>query len=186
MPRKRVNPSRTAQAWIERVAADPEAVSALSVARAHLDAGRSLANLRRMRVIEVTGPLPPVDELRELLHRSSQFYNPHNERCHLRVAEGDDLPLAADERAVLVTERGEERRPGAERWWKHETGAAVEVREGIAWALRFDLPPAQAEAAVESLAVLHDRRTGLLCNPHAQDVAIAGTRVPLPWLTPVA
>jgi hypothetical protein len=180
MPRKRV--VRTAQAWMERIAADPEAVSALAVARAHLEAGRALVNLRRMRVIEVTGPLPAADELRELLHRSSQFYNPHNERCHLRVAESEAPPLAADERAVIVSERGGARRPGAERWWKHETGAGVEVREGVAWAMRFDLPARRVAAAVESLAVLRDRRTGLLCNPHAQDVGIAGTRVPLPWL----
>jgi hypothetical protein len=185
MPRKRVA-ARTAQAWMERIASDPEAVSALAVARAHLDVGRSLVNLRRMRVIEVTGPLPAADELRELLHRSSQFYNPHNERCHLRIAEADAPPLDADERAVLVTERGEERRAGAERWWKHETGAVVEVREGVAWAMRFDLPAKQVAAAVESLALLRDRRTGLLCNPHAQDVGIAGTKVPLPWLAPTA
>lgn len=182
MPRKRPAASRAAQAWIELKAADPEAVSALAVARAHLEAGRTLENLRRLRVIELSGALPDRDALGELLHRSSQFYNPHKERCVLRLLESDPPPLSTGERAVLVTERGEERRPGAERWWRHETGATVEVREGVAWVMRFALPAAKSAAAAEGLAMLRDRRHGLLCNPHAQDLAIAGTKVPLPWI----
>ncbi len=184
MARKRVAAAHptTVQAWIERAAADPEAVSAFAVIRARLAAGAQLAALRRLRIIEVRGALPAADEVRALLHRSSQFYNPHSERCHVRVADGDAAPIEPGEHALLVTERGDERRPGAERWWRHETGAAVEVREGVAWLIRFDLAGAKARAAVESLAVLRDRKTGLLCNPHAQDVAFADGAIPMPWI----
>lgn len=181
-PRRKAVPERSVQAWIELAAADPEAVSALGVARAHLPAGRRLTNLRRVRLIELTGPLPPAADVERLLHRSSQFYNPHKERCALRATSGDRPPLAAGEHAVLVTERGGERRESAERWWRHETGAPVEVREAVAWIMSFDLPERESGAAVEALTVVEDRRTGLLCNPHAQNHAIAGRTIPLPWI----
>jgi hypothetical protein len=181
-PRSVPQAPRSVQAWIELVAADPEAVSALGVARAHLPAARRLTNLRRVRLIELTGPLPPVADVERLLHRSSQFYNPHKERCVVRAAPGDRPPLASGEHAVLVTERGGERHESAERWWRHETGAAVEVREGVAWILSFDVPERETRAAIEALTVVQDRRTGLLCNPHAQNHAIAGATIPLPWI----
>jgi hypothetical protein len=173
----------TAQAWIEPVSDDPEAVSALAVARARLPAGRTLRSLRRLRLIELTGPLPARAGLEGLLHRSIQFYNPHKERCVVRTAASEAAPVAAGEHAVLVFDRGEERRGGAERWWRHETGRDIEVREGTAWVLSFDaLEPDPAGAAAE-LAVLRDRRHGLLCNPHAQEHRLAAGRVPLPWMS---
>ena len=69
--------------------------------------------------------------------------------------------------------------PGAERWWRQVTGAAVEVREGVAWALRFE-PGVDAAAAALDLAVLRDQAHGLLCNPHAQEHRVSGAKVPLP------
>jgi hypothetical protein len=182
MPRKRAVAVRTAQAWIESITEDPEATSALEVARAHVSSARALQGLRRMRLVELEGPLPAPAELARLLHRSIQFYNPHKERCHVRTAVGDPTPLGADERAVLVWERGAERRESAERWWRHETGEAVEVREGVAWAMSFDLPRGDVQAAVEALTVLRDREHGLLCNPHAQEHRVAAAEIPLPWL----
>jgi len=68
------------------------------------------------------------------------------------------------ETLVLVLERGGERREGAERWWRHETGERVEVREAVVWALRFD-PGGDAVARAADLAVTHDRAHGLFANP---------------------
>ncbi len=176
---RRRDDARVVQAWIELVSDDPEAVSALAVARAHLTAGQALRSLRRMRLLELRGRLPERPALEALLHRSTQFYNPHKERCAIRITETDRSPLGADERAVLVFERDGARRGAAERWWLHETGEPVEVREGVAWALVFDRSGA---AEVEDLALVRGRRHGLLCNPHSQECRVAGERVPLPWL----
>lgn len=173
-----------AQAFIEPRADDPEADSAFTVARAHLDAGRALSSLRRMRVFELSGSLPPRAALEELLHRSTQFYNPGKERCVVRMSGADPVPGGPGEQFVLVFERGGERRAAAERWWRHETGARIQVREGVAWAMRFE-GEAEAAAAAESLTVTLDRRHGLLCNPHFQEWRPApepGT-APLPWIS---
>ena len=182
MTRKRVV-AKVAQAWVELVTADPAAVSALAVARAHLPAGRTLKSLRRVRLFELWGALPGREQIEALLHRSIQFYDPHKERCAVRLAPGEGAPLAAGERAVLVFDRGEERRSGAERWWRHETGKAIEVREGVAWVLGFEPSVRDAAAVVEELTVLRDRRHGLLCNPHAQEHRLAAAEIPLPWMT---
>jgi len=172
--------SRTVQAWIVLRADDPEAVSALGAARAWLDSGRGLASLRRLRLFELQGRLPGRDELETLLHRSTQFYNPAKESCVLRFEPADPTPAGPGEEALLVWERGGERRPAAERWWHHETGQRIEVREGVAWLLRSG-NPGQTHADAASLAVLRDRRHGLLCNPHAQEHRAAGATVPMPW-----
>jgi hypothetical protein len=176
-------PRAVAQAWVELCADDPEAVSALHVARTHLDAGRALAGLRRFRLFELAGALPDRAGLEERLHRSTQFYNPHKERCVVRVSAGERPPAAGP--ALLVSERGLERRAAAERWWRHAGGGAIEVREGIVWAFTFAAGTSSeaAAAAAESLAVVRDRAHGMFCNPHAQDGSLAGTP-PLPWLTP--
>jgi len=179
MARKR-SPPRVAQAWIELRADDPEAMSALAVARARLAAGASLEGLRRLRLFELRGALPGRGALEDLLHRSIQFYNPAKERCTVRLEPREAAPVAADEIAVLVFERGGERRAPAERWWHHETGQGAEVREGVAWALRLG-GRAAAEETARDLAILRDRGHGLLCNPHWQEARIAVAEVPLPW-----
>jgi len=173
-----------AQAWIRLRADDPAAVSALAVARRSLAAGRGLAALQRFRLIELSGPLPAREELAELLHRSSQFYNPNKEECRVRASAEEPAPLAPEEQAVLVSERGLERRSAAERWWSNVTGGPVEVREGVVWVLRFE-EGVDAAAQAADLAVLRDRDHGLLCNPGAQEHRLSGAEVPLPWLTPV-
>jgi len=181
MPGKRG--ANVVQAWIELRSSDPEAVSALAVARAHLPSGRALTSLRRLRLFELSGQLPLRAGIEKLLQASIQFYNPHKERCVVRANEGDAPPVAAGEHAVLVYERGEERRGGAERWWRHETGRAIEVREGVAWVLGFAPGTNDPAAATQELTVLRDRRHGLLCNPHAQEYRIAAGAVPLPWMS---
>ena len=169
------------QAYVELRAEDPEATSALGVARARLEAGRHLAALRRLRVFEIAGALPETALVESLLHRSTRFYNPVKERCTVRAAASAPAPFRADEAWVLVLDRGLERRPAAERWWRHETGTRVEVREGTAWALAFE-PGEDATAATASLAAVTDRAHGLLCNPQFQDwLAGAGTSPPWPW-----
>jgi hypothetical protein len=176
-------PSRkTAQAWVELISEDPEALSALEVARSRLDAGHGLERLRRVRLVELTGPLPPRERLEALLHGSTQFYNPHKERCTVRLTGQDPPPLATGERAVLVFEREGIRRPAAERWWRHETGEVVEVAEGTVWALTFEGSDASA-GAIEDLSRVRGRRHGLLSNPHSQDYRVAEEQVPIPWLT---
>ncbi|MGH7741250.1 MAG: hypothetical protein ACRENS_04435 [Candidatus Eiseniibacteriota bacterium] len=177
--------TRIAQAWVELNTSDPEAVSALRVARTHLAAGRQLTGLRRLRLIELEGRLPDAAALEELLHRSTQFYNPHKERCTVRLEASDPAPVPADAAVVLVCERGSERRPAAERWWLHETGEPLEVREGVTWVLSFE-PGAPAAVLAAELTTLHDRRHGLLSNPHAQDAAVSGAAVPLPWIRDAA
>jgi hypothetical protein len=170
------------QAWIELRTDDPEAVSALAVARARLAEGRALVGLRRLRLFELSGPLPARAEIEDLLHRSTWFYNPHKERCSLRASAREATPAAAGEQAVLVVERGAERSAPAERWWLHETGQPVEVRVGLAWLLRFERHE-DAAARAADLALVRDRQHGLLCNPNAQDHAIAaGSRIPMPWI----
>jgi hypothetical protein len=156
-----------AHAWVGLRAEDPEAASALAVARERLEAARPLRELRRFRVFELRGALPGGDELGELLHGSTQFYNPSKERCVVRRGPGAPAPVAADEAVVLVAERGGDRRPAAERWWRHVTGERIEVREGVAWVMRFE-PGADASALAGELALVRDRSHGLFCNPHAQ------------------
>ena len=170
------------QCFIELRAEDPEAVSAFEVARARLAAGSRLRSVRRVRVFELSGVLPPRAEAEDLLHRSTRFYNPVKERCTLRASASEPAPFLPDEALVLVIDRGLERRTAAERWWKHETGAKVEVREGLAWALTFE-PGADAARAATALAAVEDRATGLLCNPHFQDWRPGdGAAPPWPWL----
>lgn len=169
-----------AQAWVTLHADDPEAVSALGVARAQLEGGAEIEGLRRLRVFELRGPLPGRRELEALLHRSTQFYNPHKEGCALRFSDEDEAPLRPGERVALVWERGGERRAAAERWWLHETGKRIEVREGVAWAIRCSAKRGAADRA-RQLVELRDRRHGLLCNPHSQDYRVADDGVPLPW-----
>jgi len=181
MARKKVA-AKAAQAWIELVTTDPEAVSAMSVVRAHLDPGRAPRSLRRMRVVELWGALPDGDAVAGLLHRSIQFYNPHKERCVVRGSADDPAPTAPGEHVVLVVDRGEERREAAERWWRHETGKSIEVREGVAWLMAFNPEVADPAAAAWELAVLRDRRHGLLCNPHAQEPLVAAAEIPMPWM----
>jgi hypothetical protein len=171
---------RIAQAWIELLSRDPEAVSALSVARAELDAGASLESLRRLRVIELCGALPERARLEELLHRSTQFYNPNKERCTLRFDARESAPVGTGARVALVTERGGERLPAAERWWRSETGEKLSAREGVAWVMKFS-EASSADACAADLAALRDRAHGLLCNPHSQECRLSGADVPLPW-----
>jgi hypothetical protein len=174
---------RRALAFVELRSEDPEAVSAFAVARDRLAAGRTLAGLRRLRVFELAGALEERDALAERLHGSTQFYNPAKERCTVRAAEPDPAPFAPEETLVLVIERGGERRSGAERWWRHEAGARVEVREGVVWALRFEAEPEPAARAAE-LAAVTDRAHGLLSNPQFQEHKVcADGAPPLDWLS---
>lgn len=165
-----------AHAWVALRAEDPEAASAYGVARDRLPAAASLRGLRRYRVFELRGALPATPELEDLLHRSTQFYNPSKERCAVRREDGAPSPVGADEAVVLVVERGGDRRAAAERWWRHETGAKLEVREGVAWVLRFE-PGADAARLAAEMATARDRESGLFCNPHAQ-AADVGTGPP--------
>lgn len=171
-----------AQLWVRLRADDPEAVSALAVART-MDGGEGApASVRRFRLLELRGVLPPRGELEGLLGRSIQFYNPQKESAALRLAAADAAPLEPGERAVLVIERGGVRRRAAERWWRAATGHAVEVREGVVWALRFP-PGTDGARAAARLAVVRDRRRGLFCNPHAERHRLAGATAPFPWLS---
>ncbi|HEY6866154.1 MAG TPA: hypothetical protein VI792_02790 [Candidatus Eisenbacteria bacterium] len=175
-------PGGLAQAWVELRAEDPEAVSALGVARARLPEGRRLAALRRARLFELRGPLPETPGIESLLHRSTWFYNPHKERCTVRRGAGDPAPAAPGEQVVLVVEHEGERRAAAERWWLHETGQAIEVREAVVWMLRFEAGE-DAAARASELARLDGRGRGLLCNRNAQDCSVVGAdAVPLPWI----
>jgi hypothetical protein len=169
-----------AQVFIELRAHDPEAVSAEQVARRQTPAG-ALARVRRFRLLEVRGAaLPERAVLEDLLHRSTRFYNPAKERCRVRIAEADPAPCSDAERMLLVSDRGDERRPAAERWWRHETGQRVQVREGTAWVLEF-APGADAGAGAAALAQVRARREGLFANPHAQDCREAVGAPPLAW-----
>lgn len=170
------------QAFIELRAEDPEATSALQVARTRLKAGRGLTGLRRIRVFEITGVLPARAEVEALLHRSTRFYNPAKERCTVRTGASEAAPFRAEEALVLVVDRGLERRTAAERWWKHETGTRVQVREGTAWALVFE-SGVDAMKQARSLAKVRDRAHGLLSNPHFQDWRPGqGVEPPFPWI----
>lgn len=167
-----------AHAWVALRAGDPEASSALDVAREHLDAARGLLGLRRYRVFELRGALPEPAALEHLLHRSTQFYNPAKETCAVRRDEAAPSPVETAEAVALVVERGGDRRPAAERWWRHATGGRIEVREGTAWVMRFE-PGADAGSLAGELAVARDRTHGLFCNPHAQEVSVGVGPPPL-------
>jgi hypothetical protein len=181
---KRGTRPRTVQAWIELLAEDPEAQSAESVAHARLGAGAGLVALRRVRLIELKGPLPARREVEGLLHRSIQFYNPHKERCHVRATTRDPVPVRPGEVAVLVWERDDERRPAAERWWEHQTGARIEVREGTVWLAMF-ASGGDPGGRARRLAITDRRDSGLLCNPNSQEWRLAVERVPLEWFAAV-
>jgi hypothetical protein len=173
--------TRVAQVWVELTSTDPEARSALAVARTRLAAGAKLSGLRRIRVMELEGALPERERFEEFLHRSTQFYNPHKESCVVRMSSAEPPPVAAGDQIVLVIERGAERRPAAERWWHNECGSALVVREGIAWVLSFE-EGEEAEARARELAVVERRDLGLLCNPNSQDAKCSGAAAPLPWI----
>lgn len=175
--------SKPVQAWVELKADDPEALSTLDVARAHLAAGKDLESVRRLRLFELSGKLPDAEEVAELLHQSTQFYNPHKEKCTVRVDLEDPAPVGEGEWAVLVVERGGDRRAAAERWWHHVTGQRIEVREGLLWALRFKRA---GEAGARGMIELKDRAHGLLCNPHSQDCVVTRGEIPLPIWSAVA
>ena len=101
----------------------------------------------------------------------------------MRANAAAPAPFRAEESLVLVLDRGLERRPAAERWWRHETGGKVAVREGTAWALTFE-PGEDSARSAASLAAVTDRRHGLFSNPHFQDWrAGTGASPPWPWLT---
>ena len=165
------------QAWIELKSDDPEALSTLEVARSYLAAGKGLESVRRLRLFELSGKLPHADDVAELLQRSTQFLNPHKETCTVRMDVTDPAPIANDEWVVLVIERGGDRRPAAERWWHHVTGQRIEVREGVAWALKWKTG---SDEKARGLAALEDRAHGLLVNPHFQDSVVAHGDLPLP------
>jgi hypothetical protein len=179
------------QAWIELRSDDPEAVSALGVARARLASGRGLLGLGRARLVEIAGSRRTPDDVAALLHASTQFYNPHKERCTLRDSDATPLPAPKDAVLVVVWERDGERRGAAERWWRHETQEEVEVREGVVWMLRFapgigaaDAVGGEAQGAALELANVRDGRHGLLCNPWSQASRLASAATPLPWIDP--
>src|SRR5262249_11744365 len=106
---------------------------------------------------ELSGALAERAEVEALLHRSTRFYNPAKERCTVRASEPEAAPFGASEALVLVVDRGLERRQAGERWWRHETGSRIEVREGTVWALAFE-PGEDAAACAAALAVVRDRR----------------------------
>ncbi len=172
---------RVAQAWISLHAEDPEAVSALAVARSRLAVGDEIVALTRLRLIELRGPLPTRPRLERLLHGSIQFYNPHKERCEVRTNAREAGPAKPGQHVVVVTERDGERRPAAERWWLHETGSRIEVREGVAW--RIEIAPG-SKFVLDDLVTVRDRRHGLLCHPRSQEARVASGRIPLPWISP--
>jgi hypothetical protein len=174
---------RTAQAWIELNADDPEAMSAQWVAHRQLDAGREVARLKRWRLFELNGRLPTRPRLERLLHESTQFYNPHKERCLLRLRRNDPAPVGDADHLILVTELEAERRPAAERWWLHETGKPIEVLEAIVWAVSFGAgTPAAQRAWTEDLAVARERSHGLFCNPLRQSAKTETGLPPVPWI----
>ena len=169
------------QAWIDPGLDDPQAFSAFAVARARLETGARLVSLERRRLVEVRGSAQPRRDLERRLHASTQFYNPHKERCMLRDDAAAPAPVPADAVLALVWERGGARRAAAERWWRRETGETVEVREGIVWAMRFE-PGANAGEAAADLAALRDRRHGLLAQPWSEELRLSGVRPPLAWI----
>jgi hypothetical protein len=173
--------TRTIQVWVEAIADDPEALSAFEVARRTLPPALRPKALRRMRLIEIAGVTGTSEELRARLHQSTQFYNPHKERCHLREAVEEGTPAAEEERLVLIHERGAERRTAAERWWRHATGDAVRVREALVWLVTPEVEES-GDALLAELVDVKDRRHGLLCNPNSQDRALGTGAVPLPWI----
>lgn len=177
----RRTPMRVAQAWIALHSEDPEAVSAFAVARSRLAAGDEIISLTRLRLFELRGPLPTRPRLERLLHGSIQFYNPHKERCELRTTARESGPAMVGRHLVVVTERGGDRRPAAERWWLHETGSRIEVREGTAW--RIEITPG-SKFVLDDLITVRDRRHGLLCHPRSQEARVASGRIPLPWISP--
>lgn len=175
---ERAGGGATAQAWVSLRSEDPEAASAFGVARERLAAARSLCELRRYRVFELRGALPATERLESLLHRSTQFYNPGKERCRVRRDTDECSPVRAGDVVALVAERGGDRRTAAERWWRHETGERIEVREGVAWVMRFE-PAAGSEALAAELAIARGRDAGLFCNPNSQVVDVVAGPPPI-------
>ncbi len=183
MPGKRRGPP-VGQAWVELRAVDPAAQTAFQAMRAHLKPGHGLRGVRRARMLELCGKLPPRSRLEELLHRSIQFYNPHKETCVVRRALRDRLPVEPEDTTVVVWDREGSRSGAAERWLLHETGRAVEVWETTVWVLAWE-PSILARdrlAGTKELAVLRDRRHGLLANPHAEEARIFAGPPVLPAL----
>ena len=175
-------PREVAQAWIETIAQDPAAVSALVIARRTLAGVGDLRSLRRVRLIEIEGRLPDAITLAARLHDSTRFYNPHKERCTVRRLRTDATPLEPTERAALVFDREGERRPASERWWKRVTGDTVRVREGTVW-IAGAASADETGAALNMLMPGPGFGQGLLCNANAQEFRRADSTVPLPWFS---
>ena len=79
------------QAWIELRSDDPEAVSALAVARARVGGGQALLGLRRLRLFELSGTLPATAEIEDLLG----FALPGQARLHQEWWTDADNPAAS-------------------------------------------------------------------------------------------
>ena len=166
------------QAWITPRADDPEAVSALGVARA---ADARLDGLRRIRLVEISGTQRDAAAAERLLHASTQVYNPHKERCVIRSTSPATVSTSRGIARVAVWERGGERRAAAERWWLHETDESVEVREATLWELTATTSEV-ANGIRAELTLLRDARHGLLCNPWSQEYRALEVDDPLPWI----
>ena len=77
------------QVYVELRAEDPEATSALAVARARLEAGRGLRSLRRVRVFELYGALPDRSQVDDLLAPSGSIGPSEGRSSHCPPERGD-------------------------------------------------------------------------------------------------
>ena len=154
---------------VELRAEDPEASSALVVARERLDGGARAARaaaLPRVRAARRAAGDATSSRSGCTARRSSTI--PAKERCVVRAGgRRSPSPVAGRaRRSCWSSSAAASAGAAAERWWRHETGARVEVREGVVVGAAVRAGRGRARRSARSWRWRATARHGLFCNPH--------------------
>jgi phosphoribosylformylglycinamidine (FGAM) synthase PurS component len=158
---------------------DNEARSALEAVRVKMGVGQ-VVGLAREDVWSLDVDAPSAEEARaavaRLVEGTNLFANPNKHRHSL-----DEQPLAADEVAVLVSDRESGQAASMlEAVRRSGDRSVVAARRRARWRIRLGSPPSPGQPGlldlIRSIAVAEGRTEGLLANPHSQTVTAV-----LPW-----
>jgi len=172
------------QLWVERLASDPAAWTALHALQmlmgkdAPIKVGR--ADLWELRVEPKAGEHDVSDRFETWMRASNLFVNPSRDRG---VVLGGVAPLPGPAVAlVAVVDRGGAESRAHAITLGHALGGTWRARKGAVWTLGW---PAEREADVVALAdraaFARRRSSGLLVNPESQDAVVLVQR----WACPV-
>jgi hypothetical protein len=172
------------QLWVERLASDPAAWTALHALQmmmsthAPIKVGR--ADLWELRVELKVGENNVAERFESWMRASNLFVNPSRDRG---VVLGGVAPLPGPAAAlVAVVDRGGAESRAHAITLGHALGGSWRARKGVVWTLGW---PPERESDVPALAELaawaRRRSSGLLVNPESQDAVVLVQK----WACPV-